>query len=74
MGGLPTLREAELALRCAVVDENGDITISNAVAQRIRLELELLRATSAGHKARIADGVQQARAELDDFMRRRGAS
>jgi hypothetical protein len=34
MGGLPTLREAELALRCARVDEDGNITISDVVAQR----------------------------------------
>lgn len=60
MSGLPTLREAELALRCAVVDENGDITISDVVAQRIRLELELLRATAAGHRARVMDAIEHA--------------
>lgn len=69
MSGLPTLREAELALRCAVVDENGDITISDLVAQRIRLQLELLRAADVGHRARVFDSPTQVFAELGaNFM------
>jgi hypothetical protein len=74
MGGLPTLREAELALRCARVDEDGNITISDVVAQRIRLELELLRATTAGHKARVADAIEHAMAEHSGVLHRLGES
>jgi len=70
--GLPTLREAELALRCARMDEDGNITISDVVAQRIRLELELLRATTAGHKARVADAIEHVTAEHGGVSRRLG--
>lgn len=72
MTGLPTLREAELALRCARMDEDGNITISDVVAQRIRLELELLRATTAGHKARVADAIEHVTAEHGGVSRRLG--
>lgn len=70
MTGLPTLREAELALRCAPVDEDGNITISDLVAQRIRLELELLRATAAGHKTRVSDAITYLKAEHGGVLRR----